>query len=116
MPPIRTVDEEGTVRWRLPNGPLHRVDGPAVEWPDGSREWYQNGLHHREGGPAYEFVDGTRYWVQNDLTHREDGPAIEWAGGKKEWWLNGLRKEIEELKIFHPVLYNQMLVYEVLKE
>ena len=25
------------------NGKLHREDGPAVEWVDGSKEWYING-------------------------------------------------------------------------
>lgn len=30
----------------------HRVNGPAVEWPDGDKEWWVNGLRHREDGPA----------------------------------------------------------------
>jgi NADPH-dependent ferric siderophore reductase len=28
--------------WFL-NGKLHREDGPAVEWADGSRSWWLNG-------------------------------------------------------------------------
>lgn len=31
---------------------LHREDGPAVEWKDGSEEWYINDVLHREDGPA----------------------------------------------------------------
>jgi len=32
---------------------LHREDGPAVEWYNGSKEWYKNAKLHREDGPAY---------------------------------------------------------------
>ncbi len=44
---------------------LHRLDGPAIEWNDGSKEW----------------------WINNER-HREDGPAVEYTGGYKEWFLN----------------------------
>ncbi len=26
------------------NGLLHRDDGPAIEWPNGKKEWIQNGI------------------------------------------------------------------------
>ena len=29
--------------WRNDAGQLHREDGPAREWSDGSKEWYLNG-------------------------------------------------------------------------
>src|SRR3990170_7906370 len=45
---------------------LHRLDGPAVKWPDGSNEWLVNGE-----------------------LHRLDGPAIEYANGRKGWWVDG---------------------------
>lgn len=32
------IAKTGVIRWKLPNGRLHREDGPAVEWPDGSKE------------------------------------------------------------------------------
>ena len=47
---------------------LHRLDGPAVEYADGDKEW---------------FVDGKR--------HRLDGPAVECANGAKEWYVEGER-------------------------
>jgi hypothetical protein len=52
------------IRW-------HRLDGPAIEWPDGSTSWYQYGLRHREDGPAIEwyFTDGSlmlRQWYYHD--------------------------------------------------
>ena len=64
--PTPTTDSNGTIRWCLPNGQLHREDGPAVELSDCSK-----------------------YWYQNDKCHREDGPAVEWYNGHKEWWING---------------------------
>lgn len=86
----RHVDEDGTVRWRLPNGQLHRIDGPAVELADGSKMWYQNGKLHRDDGPAVEGKENKR-WYQDGFLHRDDGPAIEWPSGTKTWYRNGLR-------------------------
>ena len=41
---------------------LHREDGPAVEWSDGSKEWWFNGKLHREDGPAIEDNNGNKTW------------------------------------------------------
>ena len=54
------------IEHRNENGKLHRVDGPAVEWANGTREWWLNGR-----------------------LHRIDGPAIEVANGDCEWWVEG---------------------------
>jgi hypothetical protein len=61
---------------------LHRTDGPAAEYADGSKDWY---------------VDGKR--------HRVDGPAIKFASGHKEWWLDdafytkkAFRKLVRDIK------------------
>lgn len=62
------VDARGTRRYRNAAGRLHREDGPAVEFSNGNREWWQNGQ-----------------------LHREDGPAIERLNGYKAWWLHGRR-------------------------
>ena len=67
----------------------HREDGPAVEYPDGTKYWYLNGKPHREDGPAVEYANGTKYWYLNGQLHREDGPAIEYSDGSKDWYLNG---------------------------
>ena len=86
-----TVDDEGKTHWHKDAKciVLHRTDGPAVEWADGSKLWYQNGQRHRTDGPAVEWADGTRYWYQNGQLHRIDGPAVEYANGRKEWCVNG---------------------------
>jgi hypothetical protein len=47
----------------------------------GDKEWWLNDKLHREDGPAVEYTDGSTGWYLNDKLHREDGPAV-------EWWLN----------------------------
>jgi hypothetical protein len=68
---------------------LHREDGPAVEFADGSKAWYINGNRHREDGPAVEYANGDKKWYLNDKRHREDGPAMESVDGYKAWFING---------------------------
>ena len=88
--PTMTVDAEGNKFWRLPNGKLHREDGPAVEYANGAKLWYVNDKRHRIGGPAAEWANGDKWWYVNGKLHRVDGPAIELANGDKEWWVNDI--------------------------
>ena len=46
---------------------------------------------HRTNGPAVIWADGTKCWYHNGLRHRTDGAAVEWACGAKEWYINGVR-------------------------
>jgi hypothetical protein len=75
---------------------LHREDGPAIVYANGSKSWYINGKCHREDGPAVEYTNGYKAWYINDKRHREDGPAVEYADGSKEWYINGKRLTEEE--------------------
>ncbi len=94
-----------SVEYRDAQGNLHREDGPALSYPDGTNFWFRHGTIHRADGPAIERADGTREWLidgelHNDngpamiikatgqrifyrrgVIHREDGPAIEWPDG-----------------------------------
>jgi hypothetical protein len=121
---IRTVDNDGTIRWKLPDETLHRDSGPAIERPDGTKEWFHYGRFHREDGPAVEYSDGAKEWYLNGdshredgpaverpgaliwyrhgLIHREDGPAVEYFDGTKEWYINDVK--IEELSQITPEL------------
>ena len=45
---------------------LHRTNGHAVEWSDGTKYWYIDGVRHRTDGPAVEWSDGTMSWYIND--------------------------------------------------
>ena len=66
------IDRRGDKAWYL-NGELHREDGPAVEWVDGTKTWYLNGKQHRENGPVYELANGDKAWYLNGkyLTEQE---------------------------------------------
>jgi len=44
---------------------LHRLDGPAIEWVGGNKEWLVNGMLHRLNGPALEYSDGSNQWYVN---------------------------------------------------
>ena len=80
--------KDGTRRYYNRSGQLHRTDGPAVKWANGTKVWYQNGQLHRTDGPAVERSDGSKEWWQNGLLHRIDGPAIEHADGLEWWYIN----------------------------
>ena len=100
----RHVDTNGTVRYHNKDGKLHRLDGPALERRNGSKEWYQNGEYHRLDGPALERSNGYKEWYQNGKLHRLDGPAYEGSDGYKEWYIEGkyYRTEKEWKKICCP--------------
>ena len=92
---------------------IHRLDGPAVEYNNGTIQWAQNGVLHREDGPAHvgEFTgyynrgllhreDGPAasgsvedldysYWFYNGYAHRDNGPALEFSDGTKAWFRHG---------------------------
>lgn len=55
-----------------------------------STKWCNSkGELHRLDGPAIEFTNGQKQWCQNGQLHRTDGPAIEYSNGRKSWYLNG---------------------------
>ena len=97
-----TVDKWNTAHWYKPNSDIrHREGGPAIEYVDGSKEWFINRKRHREDGPAVEFVNGYKAWYINGKRHREDGPAIELADGSKWWFINGKCLPEEEFNNRH---------------
>ena len=85
----REVNLFGTVRYCNKNGDIHRLDGPAVEFINGCKDWWQNGKRHRLEGPAYEEPSGYKEWWVDGKLHREDGPAVEYSDGTKEWYIDG---------------------------
>jgi hypothetical protein len=64
--------------WRNIEHQLHRLDGPALEYPNGDKYWYQYGNFHRQGGPA-----------------------LEYSGGYKEWWIRGHKVSIHVWDFFN---------------
>jgi len=63
------------------------------------REYQLDGQFHRVDGPAIEFTDGSKEWYQHGQLHRTDGPACEWVNGYKTWWLDGIQLTEEQWKI-----------------
>jgi len=94
------IDQDGNKRWYNEQSQLHREDGPAVEWVNGTKSWYQYGQRHRDDGPAIEWVNGAKFWYQHNLLHREDGHAVEHVNGDKEWWFSGKRLHINSQEEF----------------
>jgi len=87
--------DDSVLDYHDPNRQLHREDGPAVEYEDGSKVW---------------FIDGKK--------HRVDGPAIEHADGDKWWYIDSRRLTAEQFNN-HPKVQNyrfQLLLEEVLCE
>ena len=53
--------------------------------------WFNDkGNLHRDDGPALEYSDGSKLWYLNGLSNRDDGPAVVYSGGFKAWYLNGI--------------------------
>ena len=65
-------------------GQYHRLDGPAIEWCYGGKEFFKNGIRHRIGGPAYEYKEEIQFWF--------DGKQY----NENEYW--EVAKEITSLK------------------
>jgi hypothetical protein len=87
---------ENSTKWFNLEGKLHREDGPAVKYADGSKSYYINGKRHREDGPAVEHADGYKCYYINNKLHREDGPAREYANGSKHYYINDIQITKEE--------------------
>jgi hypothetical protein len=66
-------------------------------------------LIHREDGPAITYHDGSKCWVINGEYHRDDGPAIEWANGDKWWYFHGKYINVKSQKEFEQ--YVKLLAF-----
>jgi hypothetical protein len=77
------------IEHRNDQGQLHCLDGPALEFENGSYEWRINGELHRIDGPAFDYKIGMTAWLQHGEYHREDGPAIIAWNGDKHWYIAG---------------------------
>ena len=90
-------DVDGTKEWWV-DDKRHRLDGPAVEDVDGIKEWWVDGKFHRLDGPAIEWENGTKQWWVDDKLYRLGGPAVEYASGTKEWWIDGRQMPTKEVE------------------
>jgi len=79
-------NHHGTKRYYNDKEQLHRLDGPAVEFKDGTKYWYINGNNHRNIDPSNQWQYRIKYWCFKDKAHRIGGPcssAFSW------WFIHG---------------------------
>lgn len=77
------------IYWTNKHGDLHRLDGPAIESNNGTKEWFVNGVRHRVDGPAVEYASGLKEWWFKGKRHRVGGPAVIRDDGSEQWWYEG---------------------------
>lgn len=117
----------GTRCW-YSSGQLHRVQGPAVVYLDGSEEWWFEGRRHRMGGPAITFKCGLTKWYMHGLKHCLSGPAVTNRCGRShsfnkcleptlglpachtEYWVNGWYTTGDDYYRFVDTLHEELLV------
>jgi hypothetical protein len=102
----KETNQNGSICYYNSKGQRHRLDGPAIEYMDGSYEWFKNGYCHRLDGPALKFPGQKQWWV-NGKRHRVEGPAIERMDGYKEWRING--------EIFFKAAHNRLYLFSILE-
>jgi hypothetical protein len=77
---VPDVANLGTACIYLKNNQIHRTEGPAVVFDDGSYIWYLQGKRSRTNGPSTLIKNPLfREWRIGGKLHRKDGPAIEYA-------------------------------------
>lgn len=59
---------------------------------------------HRLDGPAIEWSDGTGWWFEDGKQHRLDGPAVEWLRHKPDWYFEGKQIECSSQKEFERII------------
>ena len=50
--------------------------------------YFINDIQHRDNGPAFEYDDGYKVWYQFGKLHRTDGPARVNPNGFEEYFIN----------------------------
>jgi len=78
------------------------TESKMVESEDGSKEWFdEEGELHREDGPAREYPDGSKYYFYHGKRHRLDGPASVDCFGYREYFIDG--KQCQERRFEEKV-------------
>ena len=102
------IRADGVITWELPNGRLHRPDGPALYDKDmRCEEWYLNGSLHRVDGPAKirRYINNYEEWYLNGITHRSDGPAVTFSDGQVVYCIHGNYMNLEEFSRIYLITH-----------
>ena len=70
----RRYNRDGWIQWIDDEGLLHRVDGPAWVWPDGTQYWFNHDRDHFVHGPSDLYADGRLAWYEDGEYLRERDP------------------------------------------
>ena len=65
-------------------------------WAHGETNFFKDGELHREDGPAQIFQNGTERWWLFSRLHRLDGPAVVRTTGRHDFYLHGVHFPLEE--------------------
>ncbi len=65
---VRSDDTK--IEYRI-NNILHRIDGPARIWSDGTQVWFYKGRKHRTDGPAHHNHLSEFYYIDGNLVNME---------------------------------------------
>ena len=68
---MKEIHKIGTLYYNE-KGKRHRVDGPAIEYQNGDREYFFNGKHHRVDGPAIDYEDYKEWWINGEEYSEEN--------------------------------------------
>lgn len=103
---------EDVAYFRNEQDELHRLDGPAVMFEDGTYYWFYEGTLHREDGPAVNY-SSFKKWYKYGKLHRLDGPAVITTDGDEQWWIEG--KEYDDPKKMPLGLFIKFLQWKFFK-
>jgi hypothetical protein len=95
-------------------GVLKVPSGKSWNYSDYKELHFYNGEYHRLNGPAVELYDGTKEWWVDGNRHRLDGPAIEYQNGDKYWYIEG--KFFSKEKEFKAAVKQYLELEKQLKE
>jgi len=62
--------DDTKIEYRI-NNILHRIDGPARIWSDGTQVWFYKGRKHRTDGPAHHNHLSEFYYIDGNLVNME---------------------------------------------
>lgn len=65
--------------WLNDQGRTHREEGPAIEWDDGSKEWWEHGKRHRENEPAIKWPGYEGFWSGGVFVSGRTEPPLDFG-------------------------------------
>ena len=77
---------------------------PVYSCINGIEKWSCGYKLHRVDGPAIIFPDGEQRWVVNGIWHRTDGPAAIQQNGDVSWYLDGYNYSFNQWLLVNTVI------------